>query len=252
MKTPERGPSLDRQGSEKRRLIPWAVAGLLLVGIVAVYWQTTGFGFLAYDDALFITNSPIVRQGLTAESVRWALTNGPVGEWYPLSMLSHMLDCQVYGQNAGGHHLTSLLLHAATSIALFLVLSRMTDQRTVPEVAQVSGGRVAQAGPSADNTLARRACLRDFCLHPQHVESVAWIAERRDVLSGLFFVLILAAYLSYVRHPLSLARYRLVALLLGLGLMSKAMLVTVPALLLLLDYWPLGRFGQAADLPRLR
>ena len=140
-------------------------------------------------------------------------------------MLSHMLDCQLFGLDAGGHHLTNVVLHAATAIGLFLVLRSMTGE----------------LWPSA-------FVAAIFAIHPQHVESVAWIAERRDVLSGLFFVLTLAAYLGYVRRGRTRGRYLLVALALGLGLMSKAMLVTVPPLLLLLDYWPLGRFGQAADL----
>ena len=108
------------------------------------------------------------RPGLTLDGLRWAFTNGPVGEWYPLAMLSHMLDCQLFGLNAGGHHLTNVLLHAATSIALFLVLWRMTGE----------------LWPSAFVAAV-------FAVHPQHVERVAWVAERRDVLSGLFFVLTL-------------------------------------------------------------
>ena len=142
-------------------------------------------------------------------------------------MLSHMLDCQLFGLNPAWHHLTNVLLHAATAIGLFFGLRSMTGE----------------LWPSA-------FVAAIFAVHPQHVESVAWIAERRDVLSGLFFVLTLAAYLGYVRRGRTLSRYLLVAVLLSLGLMSKAMLVTVPALLLLLDYWPLGRFGQAADLPQ--
>jgi tetratricopeptide (TPR) repeat protein len=137
-----------------------------------------------------------------------------------------MLDCQLFGLNAWGHHLTSVLLHAATSIALFLVWWRITDE----------------LWPSAFVATV-------FAVHPQHVESVAWVAERRDVLSGLFFVLTLSAYLSYVRHGRSLWRYLLVMALFALGLMSKPMLVTLPPLLLLLDFWPLARFGSAIDVP---
>ena len=165
--------------------------------------------------------------GLTGSSIAWAFTNGPMGEWYPVSMMSHMLDAQLFGPAAWGHHLSSLLLHAAASIGLFLVLRNMTDELWPSGFA---------------------AAL--FAVHPQHVESVAWIAERRDVLSGLFFVLTLAAYWRYVRGGRTLGQYLLLALMLALGLMAKSMLVTVPPLLLLLDYWPLGRFGQAADLPQ--
>ena len=131
-----------------------------------------------------------------------------------------MLDCQLYGLHAGGHHLTNVLLHAATAILLFLVLRRMTGD----------------LWPSAFVAAV-------FAIHPLRVESVAWVAERKDVLSGLFFMLTLGAYVGYVRRPFSLARYLTVVLLFALGLMAKPMLVTLPFVLLLLDYWPLGRIG---------
>jgi Flp pilus assembly protein TadD len=196
-----------------------------------------------------------VRAGLTPESIRWAFTNGPLGEWYPLSMMSHMVDCQLFGLAAKGHHLTNLVLHAAAAVGLFFVLRNMTAERAVPEAAQASGGRVAGhrpagwSGPSATTLWPSAFVAAVFAVHPQHVESVAWIAERRDMLSGLFFVLTLGAYTGYVRHGRSVVRYLLVALLLTLGLMAKPSLVTVPPLLMLLDYWPLGRFGHAQDLP---
>ena len=138
-----------------------------------------------------------------------------------------MLDCQLYGLWPAGHFLTNLLLHSATVVALFFVLRKMTGE----------------VGPSALVALL-------LAIHPQHVESVAWLAERRDVLSGLLFMLTLGAYVGYVQHNRSPARYLLVCFLLALGLMAKPMLATVPALLLLLDYWPLGRLGGAEDLPR--
>ena len=136
--------------------------------------------------------------------------------------LSHLLDCQLFGLQAGAHHLANILLHAATAVLLFLVLQRMT------------GGW----WPSA-----MVAAL--FAVHPLHVESVAWIAERKDVLSGLCFVLTLGAYVGYARKPFSLGRYLLVTALFALGLMAKPMLVTLPLLLLLLDYWPLGRMADS-------
>ncbi len=136
-----------------------------------------------------------------------------------------MLDCQLFGRWAGGHHLTSVLLHAATAILLFLVLLRMT------------GGLWPSAFVAAV-----------FAVHPLRVESVAWVAERKDVLSGLFFMLTLAAYVDYVRRPFSLVRYLMVAVFFALGLMSKPMLVTLPFVLLLLDYWPLGRNRRAGTL----
>ena len=143
---------------------------------------------------IFVYDEPHVSGGLSWSGIAWAFTNGPLGEWYPLSMLSHMLDCQLYGLNPAGHHFTNLLLHAASAVALFLVLWRMTGA----------------LWPSA-----LVAAL--FALHPLHVESVAWVAERRDVLSGLFFMLTLGAYGEYVRHPQSLGRYLAVVGVLRLG-----------------------------------
>jgi protein O-mannosyl-transferase len=202
----------------------WAVAGFLLAMIAIIYGQTLRFGFLAHDDVSFVSGNPLVSPGLSAAGVKAAFVSGPMGQWHPLSIVSHMLDCQIYGLHAWGHHLTNLILHTMTSIGLFLVLRSMTGE----------------IWPSA-------LVATLLAVHPQHVESVAWIAERRDVLSGLFFVLTLAAYLGYVRHGCTLGRYLLLALVFTLGLMSKATLVTVPPLLLLLDYWPLGRFGQGAE-----
>ena len=179
-----------RLAEHAERLAPWAVVAVLVALVVAIYGQTLQFGFLSYDDRLFVVDSPAVAAGLKSDSLHWALTNGPLGEWYPLSMLSHMLDCQLFGLHAWGHHLTNVLLHAATSIALFLVLRSMTGE----------------LWPSAFVAAV-------FAVHPQHVECVAWIAERHDMLSGLFFVLTLAAYFGYVRRGRSLGWYLLVAVL---------------------------------------
>ena len=196
-------------------------ADFLVLAVLLVFSRTLSQGFLKYDDNVFVYDEPHVSGGLSWSGIAWAFTNGPLGEWYPLSMLSHMLDCQLYGLNPAGHHLTNLLLHAASAVTLFLVLWRMTGE----------------LWPSA-----LVAAL--FALHPLHVESVAWVAERRDVLSGLFFMLTLGAYGEYVRHPRSLGRYLAVVGLFALGLMAKPMLVTLPPLLLLLDFWPLRRFGR--------
>jgi protein O-mannosyl-transferase len=204
----------------------WGVCAVLLLAIGLIYGQTLGHALLVYDDSGYVYDNPHVTAGLTGEGVRWAFADGPYGEWYPLAVLSHMLDCQLFGLSPWGHHLTGVLLHAAASIGLFLVLVRMTGE----------------LWPSALVAML-------FGIHPQHVESVAWVAERRDVLSGLFFVLTLGAWLGYVRSGRSLARYLLVAALFALGLMAKPMLVTLPPLLLLLDFWPLGRFGSAVDAP---
>ncbi len=188
-----------------------------------VFGQTLGYGFLNYDDPLYIAENPHILGGLSWKGLVWAFTHNVNVNWTPLAVISHMLDCQWYGTNPWGHHLTSVLLHLASVIALFLVLKNMT----------------AALWPSAFV-----AAL--FAIHPLHVESVAWISERRDMLSGLFFMLTLGAYAGYVRHPRSPGRYGLVMLMLALALMSKPMVVTLPFVLLLLDYWPLNRFNLPA------
>ena len=200
------------------------IAGWLLALVTSVYGQTLWFGFMDYDDNIYVTASPPVLGGADRQGHRWAFTKGPFGEWYPLAMLSHMLDCQLFGLNAWGHHLTNVLLHAATSIASVSRLWRMTGE----------------LWPSA-------FVATIFAVHPQHVESVAWVAERRDVLSGLFFMLTLGLMLGYVRHGRSLRDICWWRVLFALGLMAKPMLVTLPPLLLLLDFWPLARFGAATD-----
>ena len=200
-----------------------AVCAVLLVLTATVFGPTVHHGFVNYDDEQYVVENPHVARGLTADGLRWAFTRSHASNWHPLTWLSHMGDVQMYGAtHAGGHHLTSVLLHAATAIILFLVLLQATRA----------------LWPSAFV-----AAL--FAIHPLHVESVAWVAERKDVLSGLFFALTLAAYLGYVRRPPSIPRYLLVAGLFTLGLLSKPMLVTLPFVLLLLDYWPLQRFSMA-------
>jgi tetratricopeptide (TPR) repeat protein len=195
-----------------------AVCGLLLLAVVLVFIQTLRHGFVNIDDGVYAAGNPHISPGLTAAGVTWVFTHSHAGNWHPLTGLSHMLDCQFYGPGAGGHHLTSLLLHAATAMLLFLVLRQMTGS----------------LWPSA-------AAAALFAVHPLRVESVAWIAERKDVLSGLCFVLTLGAYVWFVRGPRSWKRYLPLLVFFALGLMAKPMLVTVPALLLVLDYWPLGR-----------
>ncbi|HEY1785535.1 MAG TPA: tetratricopeptide repeat protein, partial [Pirellulales bacterium] len=218
-------PSADPMSAADAWRARW-VCLFLLVAIGLIYAQTLDHVLLSYDDSGFVFANPHVKAGLTPAGIAWAFTEGPYGEWYPLAPLSHMLDCQLFGLHAWGHHLTNVLLHAAASIGLFLVLRQMTGE----------------LWPSAFV-----AAL--FAVHPQHVESVAWVSERRDVLSGLLFMLTLGAYLRYIRHGRTLAHYLLVALLFALGLMAKPMLVTLPPLLLLLDFWPLARIGAAGDTP---
>jgi tetratricopeptide (TPR) repeat protein len=195
--------------------------------LVAITWlvfgQTLRHDFVSYDDHVYIQDNPIVRNGLSAEGLIWAFTHKHASNWHPLTTLSHMVDCQFFGLNAGGHHFSNVLLHSIAVVLLFLVLQRMT-------------GAFWQS--------AFVASL--FAIHPLHVESVAWVSERKDVLSAVFFMLTLGAYARYVRTP-SFGRYLAIALFFALGLMSKPMLVTMPFVLLLLDYWPLHRFDTKSS-----
>ena len=203
----------------------WKIAGVCLglaLMVFAVFAQTLTFDFVNYDDDKNVYENPVATMGLEHGNMLRAFTRTQTGNWIPLATLSHMLDCQMYGLRAGGHHLTNVLLHAAAGILLFLVLFQMT-------------------GSLECSVLV--AAL--FSIHPLSVESVAWVAERKDVLSGVFFMLTLIAYVRYARGP-SLGRYMCVLLLFALGLMSKPMLVTVPFVLLLLDFWPLERFRQTS------
>jgi len=198
-----------------------AVAALLLIAsTLLVYAPIKDYPFINYDDNLYVTNNPWVQRGLTWERARWAMTTLEAAFWHPLTWLSHMLDVQLFGLNPSGHHLTNLLLHLANVLLLFGVLQRMT-------------GEVWRS--------ALVAAL--FALHPLNVESVAWVAERKNVLSTLFWLLTIWAYVSYVRKP-GWQRYLGVMGAFVLGLMAKPMLVTLPCVLLLLDYWPLGRLGK--------
>lgn len=205
----------------------WIAPGLCIF-LAAITWlvfgQTLRHDFVNHDDPTYVYKNAEVTKGLTIHGIILAFTHFHAGNWHPLTSISHMLDCQFYGLNAGGHHFTNVVLHTAAAILLFLVLRQMTGA----------------LWPSAFV-----AAL--FAIHPLRVESVAWVSERKDVLSGVFFMLTLGAYLRYVRKPSSLPRELLVALLFALGLMSKPMLVTMPFVLLLLDYWPLHRFAQLSS-----
>ncbi len=196
-----------------------AVCALLLLAVGLVFGQTTGFDFIVLDDPADVTLNPHVNEGLKTEAVWWVFTHCHGATWMPMTSISHMLDCELYGLDPGGHHLTNVLLHAAVAVLLFLVLRDWTG-RLWPSVL------VAAV----------------FAIHPLRVESVAWVTERKDVLSGLFFMLTLWAYGTYARRPFSFFRYSAVLVFFALGLMSKPMVVTMPFLLLLLDYWPLGRW----------
>jgi tetratricopeptide (TPR) repeat protein len=205
----------------------FSVCVLLVLAVGLVFGQAVSHGFVNYDDGLYVYENPALTRGLTAEGIVWALTTVDGNFWHPLTWISYLVDFQLYGLNPWGYHLTNILLHAANTILLFLVLRRMTGW----------------LGLSA-------LVAAVFAIHPLRVESVAWVAERKDVLSGLFFMLTLGAYVGYVRHPFSRVRYLAVVLLFALGLMAKPVLVTLPFGLLLLDYWPLGRMaGPASDEP---
>src|ERR1035437_3803912 len=206
---------------------PGAIAGVcvfLAVIVWAVFGQTLRHEFVNFDDDAYVYENAAVAGGLTFKGIAQAFTHGSAENWDPLTTISHMLDCQLFGLRAGGHHLTNVVLHAAAVVLLFLTLRKMTG------------------------ALWRSAfAAAVFAIHPLRAESVAWVTERKDVLSGLFFMLTLCAYVRYVRQPPSLRRYLMVILSFALGLMSEAMLVTLPFVLLLLDYWPLNRFSQPAD-----
>jgi tetratricopeptide (TPR) repeat protein len=191
----------------------------VLLGLVTVilFWPSVQFEFVSLDDNVYVTANPKVQKGVTAEGLRWAFTNVDTGTWHPLTWISHMLDCRFYGPWAGGHHLTNILIHASASMLLFIVLNAMSGFLW-------GSGLVAAF----------------FAFHPLHVESVAWVAERKDALSGFFWIATMGAYWLYVKNP-GPSRYLLVLASLALGLLSKPMLVTLPIVLLLLDWWPLGR-----------
>ena len=199
---------------------PLIYAFLILVSLVA-FWPVTHADFISIDDNEYITENRHVQNGLTLEGVRWAFATGHAANWHPVTWLSHMLDVQFFGLNPHRHHVINLLFHVANSALLFLALHRMT--KALWQSAFV-------------------AAL--FALHPLHVESVAWVAERKDVLSTLFWMLTLCAYYRYAEHR-SVRRYLPVLIFLALGLMAKPMLVTLPFVLLLLDYWPLKRLAQS-------
>ena len=189
----------------------------LVAATLAVYWQIQSFDFVNYDDNEYVYENQNVQEGLTLESIIWAFNTTHAGNWHPLTWLSHMLDCQFFGMEPGRHHLTNLLFHITNTLLLFFVFRKMT-------------GRLWRS--------AFVAAL--FALHPLHVESVAWVSERKDVLSTFFWMLTMWSYIWYVARP-AVNRYLLMVLFFTLGLLSKPMLVTLPFVLLLLDYWPLNR-----------
>ena len=208
----------------------WLIVAIC-IALAALSWlifgQTFWHDFINYDDPRYVYENTKITGGLSISGIAWAFTHIHSMNWHPLTTISHMLDCQLYGLKAGWHHFTNVLLHSVAVVLLFLVLLEMTG------------------GPSRTGSTWRSAFVAAvFAIHPLRVESVAWIAERKDVLSGVFFMLTVLAYVYYARLP-RISRYLVVLLVFACGLMSKPMLVTLPFVLLLLDYWPLDRIkGQ--------
>jgi Tfp pilus assembly protein PilF len=196
------------------------VMAVLTIIVLVVFWQVHSFEFLNYDDDKYVSENIHIRTGFAWQNIKWVFTNEHASNWHPLTGLSHILDCQLFGPRPGLHHLVNLLFHIINTLLLFVVLRKMT---------------------AAFWQSAFVAAL--FALHPLHVESVAWISERKDVLSTCFWILTMAAYFSYVQKP-NTVRYVFVLVLFALGLMAKPMLVTLPFVLLLLDYWPLNRLDS--------
>src|SRR5438046_386241 len=215
---------LDHSLTARRQTPSRAQVLLIYLFLTAITWlvfgRTLRHDFVNFDDHVYVYDNPLVKGGLTINGIVGAFTHPHARNWHPLTTISHMLDCQLYGLNAGGHHFTNVALHTIAAILLFVALQSMTG------------------------ALWRSAFVAAvFAIHPLRVESVAWVAERKDVLSGVFFLLTIDAYVRFARGP-SPWRYFVGAALLALGLCSKPMLVTVPFVLLLLDYWPLRRFEQ--------
>jgi tetratricopeptide (TPR) repeat protein len=216
------------EGAQSPRRAPFILVALALAAAtIAAYAPVWRFDFVALDDPGYVYANPDVANGLGWSSLRWALTTGHEANWHPLTWTSHILDVEAFGLDPGAHHIVNLVLHIVATWLLFVAVRALTGSHW--RSAFVAGV---------------------FALHPLHVESVAWVSERKDVLSGVFFMLVLWAYARYVRAA-SRHRYVLVAAALALGLMSKATLVTVPFVLLLVDYWPLNRFGRRAILEKV-
>src|ERR1700737_409549 len=215
-----------RNKFSERGLVAAICAGLIAI-VWFVFGQTTTFPFVNFDDPEYVYEVPEINAGLTLHGIKWAFTHWPATNWFPLKNISHMLEFQFYGFNPGAFHLTNVVLHAAAVLLLFLFLRQMT-------------GSIWKS--------AFVAAI--FAIHPLRAESVVWMEDGKDVLSGLFFMLTLAAYLHYTRKP-SMCRYLTMSILFACGLMSKPMLVTTPFVLLLLDYWPLQRIADFRSFRRM-
>ncbi len=225
------GPLSSEAGEGEPVPLPLLVAAALALLTLLAFLPVLGNGFVLLDDGLYVTSNSHVQKGITLAGLAWIWSVNVANNWHPLTLLSHMLDCQIFGLVPAGHHLTSLLLHVANVLLLFEILRRIT------------GALWRSAAVSAL-----------FAVHPLHVESVAWVAERKDVLSAFFWILAMGAYARYVRQP-SRGRYLVVFVAMLLGLMAKPMVVTLPFVLLLMDIWPFGRLrfepGWGRGLARL-
>ena len=196
---------------------------ILIAATLAIFWQLNQFDFITLDDPVYVTLNRNIQSGITLDGFRWAFFTTYAEFWHPLTWLSLMFDYQIYGSNAGGYHMTNLILHILSTLLLFWLLNRMTE--TIWKSAFVTAL---------------------FALHPLHVESVAWISERKDVLSGFFWMLTLCMYVYYTEKP-AMKRYLPVLFAFVCALMSKPMVVTLPVIMILLDYWPLKRFESKKD-----
>ena len=210
---------------DQRRTVFLCLA--LALGTALVYWPATSFDFIYFDDPPYVSTNPHLSHGWSWRELGWCFQAGYAANWHPLTWMSHMLDCQFFGLKPGGPHAVNLLLHAANSMLLFLVLNRLTN-------AQWRSAMVAAL----------------FAWHPLHVESVAWIAERKDVLSTLFWLLTIWAYCDYVKKH-GARRYFLTLVLFIFGLMAKPMVVTLPFVLMLIDWWPLKRWERTPSSPKV-
>ncbi len=228
MKRTSRKSSRKKRPSVSKRAARWWPTLAICLGLVLITWiifgRTIGFDFVNYDDSFYVYQNPSINNGLTWEGLKRAFTHPLVGNWHPLTSISLMLDAQIFGLHPGGYHFVNVLLHTVGVLLLFFALRQMTG---------------------ATWRSAFVAAL--FAIHPLRAESVVWISERKDVLSGVFFFLALLAYVRYARKPPAPGAYLVLMVCFALGLMAKAMLVTLPFLLLLLDYWPLRRFAMVSE-----
>ncbi|MBF0517586.1 MAG: hypothetical protein HQK97_10825, partial [Nitrospirae bacterium] len=217
--------SCDTGNRASTALYVWPCAVVLVLATAAAYFPVWNNDFVSYDDYKYTSGNPFIKDGLTPASIKWAFSTCYFSNWHPITWISHMADISLYGFAPRGHHITSLLIHVINGVLLFFVLYLMTDA----------------APPSSRRTLTCAAAAALFVVHPLNVESVAWVAERKNCLCAFFWFITLIAYLRFVRQQ-TLLRYLGVLGLFSLALMSKAMAVTLPFTLLLLDFWPLGRF----------